>query len=272
MTKFRILISISFLLSSSTALSNGVSIEKVSEYLHILGGKEYGTNIGLIATEDGLVLIDPMPGNNQLSALNDVIQSIYNKPISFILNTHAHSDHTAGNEYFVKQGGKLIEGSFNLKGFTHIKVKSHSAIDNIYYHKKSNSIFVGDVFDTSWHPTFYAGGIKGFNEAIDTILNLGDDQSLIIPGHGAPASKSSLLEFKKNTFGWINKIRELLQKGLSVEQIMVDTQIKSILEKFNVNNKSPFLPQKAYKRFIERTISVINDENSIRHADSHNIK
>ncbi|WHI51112.1 hypothetical protein P3339_22390 [Microbulbifer sp. MLAF003] len=87
-----------------------------------------------------------------------------------------------------------------MDSFTHIKVKSHSAIDNIYYLKESNSIFVGDVFDTSWHPVFYSGGIKGFNEAIDAILNLGDEQSLIIPGHGVPSSKLSLLEFRKNTF------------------------------------------------------------------------
>ncbi|AWF83301.1 hypothetical protein BTJ40_00785 [Microbulbifer sp. A4B17] len=63
---------------------------------------------------------------------------MHNKPISFILNTHAHSDHTGGNEYFEKQGGKLVQNTFNLDSFIHIKVKSHSAIDNIYYHKESN--------------------------------------------------------------------------------------------------------------------------------------
>lgn len=44
---------------------------------------------------------------------------------------------------------------------------------------------------------------------------------------------------------------------------MIDTQVKDILEKFNVKNKSPFLPQKAYRSFIERNISVINDEKSL---------
>ncbi|MFA0813323.1 MBL fold metallo-hydrolase [Microbulbifer epialgicus] len=264
MKQFRILISISFLIISFAALSNSLSVEKVSEHLYVLSGKEYTTNIGLIALEDGLVLIDPMPGNNQFSELDREIRSIYDKPITFILNTHAHSDHTGGNEYFKKQGGKLIENAFNLDGFTHIKVKSHSAIDNIYYHEKSNTIFVGDVFDTSWHPTFYSGGIKGFNAAIDAILDLGDDQSLIIPGHGVPANKSSLLGFRKNTFEWINKIRELNQKGWDVERIMGDTQVQDILEKFNVNNKSSFLPQKAYKRFVERTITVIKREKHVK--------
>ncbi|WHI51113.1 hypothetical protein P3339_22395 [Microbulbifer sp. MLAF003] len=49
----------------------------------------------------------------------------------------------------------------------------------------------------------------------------------------------------------------------SVGGIMIDTQVKDILEKFNVKNKSPFLPQKAYRSLIERNISVINDEKSL---------
>ncbi|GHA16368.1 cyclase [Arenicella chitinivorans] len=260
MTKFKILIAISLLLFSCTALSSGINVKKVSEHLHILSGKEYGTNIGLIPINDGLVLIDPMPGNSHLSELDKIVRSIYDKPITFILNTHAHSDHAGGNEYFIQQGGKLVGSTSNLVGFVHIKAKSHSAIDNIYYHTKSNAVFVGDVFDTSWHPTFYAGGTKGFIEAIDAILNLGDDQTLIVPGHGAPSSKLSLREFRKNTLEWISKIRELDQQGWDVDRIMDDAKVKDVLEKFNVNNEAVFLPQKAFRRFIERTIAVVKRE------------
>lgn len=260
MTKFKVLTVISLLFFSSTVFSSSINVEKVSDQLHVLSGKEYGTNIGLISVENGLVLIDPMPGDGLLIELNNIIQSIYGKPITFILNTHAHSDHTGGNEYFIKQGAKLVESISNLDGFVHIRVKSHSAIDNIYYHKISNTVFVGDVFDTSWHPTFYAGGIQGFNEAIDNILKLGDDQTLIVPGHGAPASKLSLLEFRKNTLEWIKKVRELHQKGWDVDKIMDDDQAMGIVEKFNVSDKTLFLPPKAYKRFIERTIAVVKKE------------
>ncbi|WP_444918420.1 MBL fold metallo-hydrolase [Microbulbifer sp. JMSA003] len=265
MNVFKILLSIIFILISTTASSSIVKM-KISEQLYILSGKEYGTNIGLIAAENGLILIDPMPGDNHLSELDQVIQSIYDKPVIFILNTHAHSDHTGGNKYFENKGGKLIEGDIPLKGFTHIKVESHSSIDNIFYHKESNAIFVGDIFDTSWHPTFYAGGVKGFSSAVDTILNMGDDQSLIIPGHGVTANKSSLIEFRENTFAWINRVRELYHKESDLEKIMADTQLKSILQKFNAIDKATFIPEKAYKRFIERTISVIDNEESLQQA------
>ncbi|WP_444930924.1 MBL fold metallo-hydrolase [Microbulbifer sp. SSSA002] len=265
MNIFKILFSITFILASSTA-SSSISKLKISEQLYILSGKEYGTNIGLIAVESGLILIDPMPGDNHLSELDQVIQSIHNEPVVFILNTHVHSDHTGGNKYFEGKGGQLIEGNLNIEGFAHVRVKSHSSDDNIYYHKKSNAIFVGDIFDTSWHPTFYAGGVEGFNNAVDAILNLGDDQSLIIPGHGVTASKSALVEFRENTFAWINRVRELYQKGSDLEKIMADTQVKSILQRFNVSGKAVFVPKRAYKRFIERTIAVIDNEESFQQA------
>ena len=248
------------LISSFTALSSNINLERISENVHILSGKGYGTNIGLISLEDGVVLIDPMAGKNHLTELDTVIRSIYGTTNTLILNTHQHSDHTGGNDYFVKQGATLVEGKFDLNGITRIKVNSHSPEDYVYYHEKSNIIFVGDVFDASWHPTFYSGGIEGFDHAINTILNLGDDQSLIIPGHGSPAYKPALHVFRENTFKWVNIIRDLHREGRDVESIRKNQQVKNVLEKFNVSKRSPFVPEKAFKRFVERTITLIEEE------------
>lgn len=260
MKRVSILASISLLFFNADALSSSISVERISEQLHILSGKEYGTSIGVLVLEDGIVLVDPMPGSDNLVELDKTIRTISEKPIQFVLNTHAHSDHTGGNEYFIKKGGALVESFPKIEGLEHINVKSHSATDNIYYYKKSNVIFAGDVFDSSWHPTFYAGGTIGFSEAVDAILKLGDDETLIVPGHGSPVRKSSLVEFKKNTLLWIAKVKELHQKGWSENRIMNDIQANEILEKFNVTGKTPFIPEKAFKRFIQRTITVIDTE------------
>lgn len=73
--------------------ANSISVERVSEQVHLLKGIDYGTNIGLILTQDGLVLIDPMPGDEHLGALDDAIQSLYVKPVKFILNTQIGRAH-----------------------------------------------------------------------------------------------------------------------------------------------------------------------------------
>lgn len=245
---------------SKADISNSISVKKIANNLHLLKGIEYSTSIGLVSTDDGIVLIDPMPGKTQLNELQRLILEIYGQPVAYILNTHSHEDHSGGNEFFDKQGGKFINSDFTIKGIKKITVNSHTFQDNIYYLKESNSIFVGDVFDSSWHPTFYSGGIKGFDAAVDSILALGNEDSLIIPGHGEPANKNSLRNFRKNTFEWVKNVRELHLKRVSVEDIMKNSRTLVILNKFNIKNKLSFIPERAYKKFVEKTIVIVSKE------------
>lgn len=163
--------------------ANSISVERVSEQVHLLKGIDYGTNIGLILTQDGLVLIDPMPGDEHLGALDDAIQSLYVKPVKFILNTHEHADHTGGNQHFIQQGASLVptQDTVPSQNVSSLKVplqntaqmqntvaaqktvpmqpvitdilatqvSSHSSADWIYFHPWSNSLFVGDIVDNS---------------------------------------------------------------------------------------------------------------------------
>jgi len=261
--KLTIWLSALFLTLSFHSIASNIKQEKIADNLHILSGKEYGTNIGLISTEEGVVIIDPMPGERNLAELDEIIKSTYDNSNTFILNTHKHADHTGGNEFFIKRGGTLIGSEFDFMGIKRVELKSHSSTDYVYYHEKSNVIFVGDVFDTSWHPTFYAGGLEGFDKAVNAILALGDKESLIVPGHGVPAYKPALKAFRENTFKWVSIIQELHKEGQSVESIMKKQRVKVALEKFNVSKQSPFIPENAFKRFVERTITVIEKEKDI---------
>ncbi|WP_088211678.1 MBL fold metallo-hydrolase [Shewanella sp. Shew256] len=295
----KVFVTLVFLTSSFIVQANTISVEQVSEQVQLLKGIDYGTNIGLILTQDGLVLIDPMPGNEHLSALDDVIQSLYAKPAKFILNTHEHVDHTGGNQYFIQQGAHLVptqntvplqkvpsqkvssqkvpsqntapmQNTVAAKNTVPLQsvipdilatqVSSHSSADWIYFHPQSNSLFVGDIVDNSWHPTFYTGGISGFNAAINHILAIGNEDSLIVPGHGKPSSKASLRRFQQNTNDWVQQIESLIDSGKSVEQITQHPQIAELVARFNQESKSPFLPPKALRKFIERTIAVIEKE------------
>lgn len=290
----KVFVTLVFLTSSFIVQANTISVEQVSEQVHLLKGIDYGTNIGLISTSDGLVLIDPMPGDEHLSALDDVIQSLYAKPVKFILNTHEHADHTGGNQYFIQQGAHLVPTQDTVSSqkvpsqiiplqntaqmqntvaaqntvplqsvipdILAAQVSSHSSADWIYFHPQSNSLFVGDIVDNSWHPTFYTGGISGFNAAINHILAIGNEDSLIVPGHGKPSSKASLSRFQQNTNDWVQQIKSLIDSGKSVEEITQHPQIAELVARFNQEGKSPFLPPKALRKFIERTIAVIEKE------------
>lgn len=248
-------------------------INKYSDSTIVLIGKDYGTNIGVIVSGQGLLLIDPMPGEESLDELHFLIRDISSNPISYVVNTHNHEDHTGGNAYFKNNGAVILNqnnsllksGSGNEKslfpksfGLEVIKVESHTNQDVMYFHSESNILFVGDVFDNSWHPTFYAGGIDGLTKAIDIILAVGDKDTLVVPGHGLPATKEVIKAFYENTLVWLERISALHKDKMSVEQIMEDKQINEILQRFNTEQRKVFIPTKAFRRFIERTISIVS--------------
>jgi cyclase len=66
-----------------------------------------GGRIGLLAGPDGILMID-----SQYAQLGDkvlaAIRRISNGPIRYLVNTHIHRDHTAGNAFFAKQGAVIL--------------------------------------------------------------------------------------------------------------------------------------------------------------------
>src|SRR5689334_1643254 len=66
-----------------------------------------GGRIGVLAGPDGILMID-----SQYAQLGDkvlaAIRRIDSGPIRFLVNTHIHRDHTAGNAFFAKQGAVIL--------------------------------------------------------------------------------------------------------------------------------------------------------------------
>jgi glyoxylase-like metal-dependent hydrolase (beta-lactamase superfamily II) len=81
-----------------------IRAEKLSDTLYMLTGA--GGNIGLSAGNDAVFLVD-----DQFAPLTPRIQAaiakVTPKPVSFVLNTHWHFDHTGGNQNFGKAGALI---------------------------------------------------------------------------------------------------------------------------------------------------------------------
>jgi cyclase len=92
---------------------------------------------------------------------------------------------------------------------------------------------------------------------VDAILNLGDANSLIVPGHGKPGDKQQLKLFRQNTLQWVAQVKMLREQGLTVSEIKDNAEIQRILRKFDTEHKTDFIPPSAVERFIERTLTVI---------------
>ena len=72
-------------------------IQKVKDNLYMLTGG--GGNTAIFVTDGGVVVVDTkLAGWGQ--AILDKIKTVTQKPVTMIINTHTHGDHTGSNEFF----------------------------------------------------------------------------------------------------------------------------------------------------------------------------
>ena len=126
--KLSIFLAIATLLSF-TSLSQDwdvVQIETthVSDNIYMLKGS--GGNIGVIAGEDGVLIVD-----NQFAPLAPKIKAaiaeISDQPIKYVINTHWHGDHMGGNEVFGADGSIII---------AHKNVRTRISTDQFMKHQQ----------------------------------------------------------------------------------------------------------------------------------------
>jgi cyclase len=73
------------------------TIEQIKANLYKVPGA--GGNTTVFVTADGVVLVDTKLANNGEAILKQV-QTVTDKPVSMIINTHTHPDHNGSNDFF----------------------------------------------------------------------------------------------------------------------------------------------------------------------------
>jgi glyoxylase-like metal-dependent hydrolase (beta-lactamase superfamily II) len=77
-----------------------LEIQKVKDNLYMIVTPDYAAgNTAVFITGNGVVLVDTKtPGNGQ--SILDKVRTVTQKPITTIINTHTHQDHTGSNDFF----------------------------------------------------------------------------------------------------------------------------------------------------------------------------
>jgi len=77
-----------------------------------------GANAGFVVGDDGVAVIDTFENEAAAKALLAQIHSLTHLPIKFVVNTHYHLDHVAGNRVFA-QHGAVIVGHHSVRAWIH---------------------------------------------------------------------------------------------------------------------------------------------------------
>jgi len=102
-----------FFLAHSAQAGSGLT--RISEHVYAyVDVKEagpvnsFGANAGIIVGPDSIVVIDTLVSAKEAQRLLRDIREISDKPISYVINTHYHLDHSFGNGEFTGQGAAII--------------------------------------------------------------------------------------------------------------------------------------------------------------------
>lgn len=75
--------------------------ERVSADIYVFRSDLYlQVTAGVIATEEGAVIVDTLPFPRETKALRDFVQRRCPQGVRYVINTHAHADHSHGSCYF----------------------------------------------------------------------------------------------------------------------------------------------------------------------------
>jgi glyoxylase-like metal-dependent hydrolase (beta-lactamase superfamily II) len=185
------------------------------ETLHVQGNVYMlagaGGNIAVQIGEDGVLVVDS--GNREASdAVLAAIRRLSDGPIRWIINTHAHEDHTGGNET-ISQAGLTLNGNpaaiiaheevptrmvaadrpitewplntffedrrdFYFNGeaiFLYHHPRAHTDGDIVVYFRGSDVLVSGDLFMTTTYPVIdaaYDGGVRGFIDGMNNMIDI----------------------------------------------------------------------------------------------------
>jgi cyclase len=132
---------------------------------------------------------------------------------------------------------------------------AHTDGDSVIHWTKSNVIHMGDLFMLQVSFPFVdrdsGGDVRGFVAAADKVLAIANDQTKIIPGHGAMATKADLQNHRNMIATVIAKVEAGIKAGQTLDQIKASNPTDG----FGVNPKG-FI---SADRFVETVYNNLKE-------------
>ena len=105
---------------------------------------------------------------------------------------------------------------------THVK-NAHTDGDVIILFRGANVIHAGDTYFNGMYPFIdvsSGGSLVGTIAAADRILSMSNDQTKIIPGHGALGDRASVVEYRKVMVAVRDRVNKLIAQKKTLPQIL----------------------------------------------------
>jgi len=250
----------------SEAARSATKIEKVKDNLYIITGSGIedtnlfsGGNTAVLITDSGVVVVDTkLPGWGP--TLVERIKSITAKPITTIINTHTHADHTGSNEFFGTEVQSVVQENTKAnmvkmdefkgdkarflpkrtykdtmtigKGKDEVDLyyfgRGHTNGDTFVVFPALRTMHVGDMF--AWRALPYidtdnGGSVvdhpKTLMKAAESVKNV----DTVIGGHIPVTTMDSLKEYARFTQDFVDFAQKEIKANKTVEQAVKEYKV-----------------------------------------------
>ena len=220
---------------------NSLSIEQVKDGLYAIIGS--GGNVGVRVTSEGVILIDDKFPQN-FAEIQELVGTVSDQPVRYVLNTHHHGDHSGGNveyiniaEIIAHQNARdnmvrgdqdapprvvftdqtaVYLGGIEVRAF--YMGRGHTNGDAVIYFPDLRTVHGGDLLHGTAPFIDYGNGgsSEGWVSTMNNILALDFDTA--IPGHGAIMDRSDVMNFRNQMEAVRARMADLIRSGMPKSQ------------------------------------------------------
>ena len=239
----KIVLSSVFVATAFTLAAVGVqaqqslSIEQVKDGLYAIIGN--GGNVGVRVTSEGVILIDDKFPQD-FAEIQELVGTVSDQPVRYVLNTHHHGDHSGGNveyiniaEIIAHQNARdnMVRGNQDAPprvvfsdqtavylGGIEVRAfymgRGHTNGDAVIYFPDLRTVHGGDLLHGTAPFIDYGNGgsSEGWVATMNNILALDFDTA--IPGHGAIMDRNDVVNFRNQMEAVRARMVDLIRSGM----------------------------------------------------------
>lgn len=225
----------------------------VADRVWTTGWAAAGANVTVIAGEDSAVIVDTGGSPAEGAALRRAAEAVAGVPLKAVALTHAHWDHSFGLAAFADLATYAhasvaadLCGDENLAAAARLGIEvadlgrpqqtfnlakvidlgdrtaelvhfgpGHSSGDVVAIVPSADVVVAGDLLEESGPPSFGSDcHLKDWPNAIDGMLGLITDDTVVVPGHGNPVGRMFCFEQRARISAVWGQIEHLIARGV----------------------------------------------------------
>lgn len=230
--------------------------EPIAPGVFVAVAEPAAVTIGVIVGETGAVVIDTGSSPAQGAEIRAAAEAVAGVPLTAVVVTHAHYDHFFGLAGFAgiasygheslpeAVAGEVVAEAaaelgldvseltvpdqlFSLArvidlGGRRVEVlhfgPAHTDGDVVVYVPDADVIFAGDLLESAGPPSFGADSrIKDWPSALDGVLGLVGERTVLVPGHGPVMDRIAAFEQRAAIAGFYAEVADLAARGVAAE-------------------------------------------------------